>query len=97
MSVGQSIIDTYKRKVITMKYEYGYKAYVAEDGNYGVESIITFDYELFVDKFPKAWAMLDDIHEYSRVDFIVAVLDEDEEMLTEFANDYEFDLSWVRP
>lgn len=79
-----------------MKYEFGYKAYVAEDGNYGVESIITFDYELFIDKYPKAWALLDDIHESSRVDFIVAVLDEDEEMLVEFTNDYEFDLSWVR-
>lgn len=79
-----------------MKYEYGYKAYVCGDGNYGVESVITFDYDYFHDKFPKAWELVDHIHELSRVDFIVAVLDEDEETLAEFANDYEFDLSWVR-
>jgi hypothetical protein len=79
-----------------MKYEYGYKAYVAEDGNYGIESIITFDTDLFHEKYPKAWALLEDIYELSRVDFIVALLDEDEETLAEFAENYEFDLSWLR-
>lgn len=78
-----------------IKYEYAYQAYVAGDGNYGVDSVITFDYDYFHDEYPKAWAILDDIHDSSRVDFIVAVLDQDEEMLNELAQDYEFKLTDV--
>lgn len=78
-----------------IKYEYAYQAYVSGDGNYGVDSVVTFDYDYFHAEYPKAWAILDDIHDSSRVDFIVAVLDQDEEELTRLAEDYEFNLAHV--
>ena len=78
-----------------IKYEYNYQAYVAGDGNYGVDSVITFDYDYFHDQYPKAWEILDTIHDSSRVDFILAVLDQDEEELIRMAEDYEFKLADV--
>ena len=78
-----------------MKYEYAYNAYVAGDGNYGVDTVITFDYDYFHDKYPHAWEILDNIHDSSRVDFILAVLDQDEETLNELAESYDFPLSHV--
>jgi len=78
-----------------IKYEYAYQAYVSGDGNYGVDSVVTFDYDYFHDEYPKAWEILDSIHDSSRVDFIVAVLDQDEETLNELAQDYEFKMTDV--
>jgi hypothetical protein len=78
-----------------IRYETGYKAYVAGDGNFGVESVITFDYEDLLDKFPKAWEIVDQISDYSRFEFILAVCDEDEVVLAEFAENYDFELSDV--
>ena len=78
-----------------IKYECAYQAYVAEDGNYGVDTVVTFDFDMFYAEYPKAWEILDSIHDSSRVDFIVAVLDQDEEMLNELAESYDFDLSHV--
>lgn len=78
-----------------IRYEIGYKAYVAEDGNYGVDTVVTFDYDYFYAEYPKAWEILDEIHDSSRVDFIVAVLDQDEDMLVQFQEDYEFRLTDV--
>ena len=68
-----------------MKYEYGYKAYVADDGNFGVDSIATFDYELFIDRYPKVWDIVDRLNDYARFDFIIAVLDQYEEELSRIA------------
>lgn len=78
-----------------MKYEYGYKAYVADDGNFGVDSIATFDYELFIDRYPKVWDIVDRLNDYARFDFIIAVLDQDEEELARIAEDYDFPLTDV--
>lgn len=78
-----------------MKYEYGYKAYVADDGNFGVDSIATFDYELFIDRYPKVWDIVDRLNDYARFDFIIAVLDQDEEELARIAEDYDFPLADV--
>ena len=78
-----------------MKYEYGYKAYVADDGNFGVDSIATFDYELFIDRYPKVWDIVDMLNDYARFDFIIAVLDQDESELARIAEDYDFPLADV--
>ncbi len=78
-----------------MKYEYGYKAYVADDGNFGVDSIATFDYELFIDRYPKVWDIVDRLSDYARFDFIIAVLDQDESELARIAEDYDFPLADV--
>lgn len=78
-----------------MKYEYGYQAYVAGDGNYGVDTVVTFDYDLFHAQYPKAWDILDNIHDSERTEFIIAVLDQDEEELARMASDYEFRLADV--
>lgn len=78
-----------------MKYEYGYKAYVADDGNFGVDSIATFDYELFIDRYPKVWDIVDRLNDYARFDFIIAVLDQDETELARIAEDYDFPLADV--
>ena len=78
-----------------IKYEYNYQAYVAGDGNYGVDTVITFDYDDLHAKYPKAWEILDEIHDSARVEFLMAVLDEDKEALLELANEYDFKLSDV--
>jgi hypothetical protein len=78
-----------------MKYEYGYKAYVADDGNFGVASIVTFDFELFIDRYPKVWEIVDSLNDYARFEFIIAVLDQDEEELARIAEDYDFPLADV--
>jgi hypothetical protein len=75
-----------------MKYEYGYKAYVADDGNFGVDSIATFDFDLFIDKYPKVWEIVDSLNDYARFEFIIAVLDQDEETLTTMAEEWDFPL-----
>ena len=75
-----------------MKYDYDFKAYVADDGNYGVDSVLTFDYEDLVETYPGVWEMLDNIHDSQRAEFILAVLNQDEELLREFADDYELPL-----
>ena len=79
-----------------MKYEYNTDcAYVAEDGNYGVGTVITFDYTLFHERYPKAWEILDFIGDYYRTEFILAVLDQDEETLTTMAEEHDFPLADV--
>ena len=75
-----------------MKYDYDFKAYVADDGNYGVDSVITFDFELFIAQYPGVWEMIDNIHDSQRTEFLLAVLDQDEEALRELAEDYELPL-----
>ena len=79
-----------------MKYEYlPNVAYVADDGNYGVCTVITFDYELFHARYPKAWELVDQMSDYYRTEFILAILDQNEDELKEFADEYEFDLADV--
>ena len=78
-----------------IRYETGYKAYVADDGNFGVADVITFDYEDLLDKYPKAWEIVDSLNDYARFEFILAVCDEDEVVLAEFAENYDFELSDV--
>jgi hypothetical protein len=75
-----------------MKYEYDFKAYVADDGNYGVDSVITFDFEEFAIQYPGVWEMLDSIHDNQRTEFLLAVINQDEESLRELADDYELPL-----
>ena len=75
-----------------MKYDYDFKAYVADDGNYGVDSVITFDFEVFNVEYPGVWEMLDSIHDSQRTEFLLAVLNQDEEALRELADDYELPL-----
>jgi hypothetical protein len=75
------------------KYEYGFKAYVADDGNYGVDSIITFDFEDFNAEYPSVWEMLDNVHDSQKTEFLLAVLNQDEEALRELAEDYELPLN----
>lgn len=75
-----------------MKYDYDFKAYVADDGNYGVDSVITFDYEEFSTEYPGVWEMLDSVHDNQRTEFLLAVLNQDEEALRELAEDYELPL-----
>ena len=78
-----------------IKYEYKHNAYVADDGSYGVTSIVTFDYEDLHAEYPKVWEILDEIHDSERTDFILAVLDQDEEMLRDLSEAYGFDLNSV--
>jgi hypothetical protein len=78
-----------------LKYECAYQAYVADDGNYGVDTVVTFDYDLFHAEYPKAWEVLDSISDYSRVEVIIAILDQDEEELNRMAEEYEFNLADV--
>lgn len=75
-----------------MKYDYDFKAYVADDGNYGVDSVITFDFEYFIAEYPGVWEMLDNVHDSQRTEFLLAVLNQDEEALRELAEDYELPL-----
>lgn len=78
-----------------IKYEYEDRAYFAEDGNYGVDYVLTFNFEEFNQQYPDAWDIVDDIAESQRIEFILAVINQDEESLRELADDYEFDLSSV--
>ena len=79
-----------------MKYEYlSNVAYVADDSNFGVCTVITFDYEELHRRYPKAWEIVDEMSDYYRTEFILAVLDQNEDELKEFAQEYEFDLADV--
>jgi hypothetical protein len=73
-------------------YTFGYLAYVSGDGNYGVDSTVFFDYDTFEARYPEVWSMLDDLSDSNRFDLIVAVLDQDEELLRDFAEEYELPL-----
>jgi hypothetical protein len=73
-------------------YTISYQAYIAGDGNYGVDSIVTFDYDAFEARYPEVFDLLDDFGDSSRFEFLVAVLDQDEEMLRDFAEEYEIPL-----
>lgn len=71
-----------------MKYDYGYVAYVSSDGNYGVDNTVTFNVDEFYDRYPKAWEQLDEMADSDRLDFLIAVLDQDIEQLEAYAEDY---------
>ena len=75
-----------------MKYDYDCKAYVADDGNYGVDSVITFAFEVFNYEYPGVWEMLDNVHDSQRTEFLLALFNQDEEALRELADDYELPL-----
>ena len=75
-----------------MKYTYDYVAYVADDGNYGVESVLTFDFEDFANKYNGVWEMLDEVSDRDRAEFVLAIIDQDEEALRGFAEEYELPL-----
>lgn len=74
-----------------MNYDYDFKAYVSSDGNYGVDSIITFDYTEFESRFPKAWGLLDEVHDSTRIELLVATLDRDEETIIALCEENELD------
>lgn len=73
-------------------YTIGYVAYVSGDGNYGVDSTVTFDYDAFEERYPEVFQMLDSLSDSMRFDFIVAILDQDGEVLNEFADELEIDV-----
>lgn len=75
-----------------MKYNVDFVAYVAGDGSFGVDDVVTFDYQEFSERYPKAWAALDNVTDSWRVELILAVLNEDEEALRSLAEDYDLDL-----
>jgi hypothetical protein len=82
--------------MLSIKYEYNTDtAYVADDGNYGVGTVITFDYAEFHRRYPNAWELVDQMSDYYRNEFILAILDQNEDELKEFAQEYEFDLADV--
>ena len=71
-----------------VKYQSGYQAYVAGDGNYGVESVVTFDYDEFCEAYPTVFNKLDEMNDSTRCEFIQAILEENEEWLQEICDDY---------
>lgn len=75
-----------------MDYTYEYMAYVAEDGNYGVDYTVTFDIDKFNALYPNAWDIIGDIHDSQKTEFILAVLGQDEETLRALAEDYDFSI-----
>lgn len=72
-----------------MKYEYNYHAFVSGDGSYGVDSIVTFDYDEFHERYPNAWSCLDEVHDSTRIELIIACLDQDEETIRELCEENE--------
>ncbi len=70
-----------------IRYDYDYKAYVAADGNYGVDSIITFDYDEFHERHPMAWERLDEVHDSTRIELLIATLDQDEDTIRELCEE----------
>ena len=72
-----------------MKYEVDFRAYVADDGNYGVDTVLTFDFAEFEQKFPKVWDRLEEIYETQRTEFLIAVMDGDEETVQAICEDSE--------
>lgn len=87
-------MDTSKKgyPMTPMKYTHDFVAFVAGDGSYGVEELVTFDYQEFSERYPKAWEALDGVTDSWRVELIIAVLTEDEETLRSLAEDYDLDL-----
>ena len=75
-----------------IKYEHNFSAYVAGDGSFGVEEIITFDYQEFAERYPRHWEALENISDNWRVEFILAVLTEDDDTLQSLIEDYGLDL-----
>jgi hypothetical protein len=76
-------------------YKFDHLAYVADDGNYGVDSVMTFDFDEFIAQYPEAWDVLDQVYERSRTELLLAIFDQDIEALKGFAEEYEFDLEKV--
>lgn len=78
-----------------MKYEYDYKCYVADDGNYGVDYVLVFDHDEFYKRYPHAWDIIDDVYERSRGEFLLAVMNEDEDALQELSDSdgYEWNVN----
>lgn len=76
-------------------YKFDHLAYVADDGNYGVDSVMTFDFDEFSSQYPEAWDVLEEVYERERTELLLAVFDQDIEALKRFAEEYEFDLSKV--
>jgi hypothetical protein len=72
-----------------VRYDYNYKAYIAGDGNYGVDAVITFDYEEFENNYPGAWSALDSVHDSTRIELVMAILDQDEETIRELCEENE--------
>lgn len=87
-------MDTSKKgyPMTPIKYTHQFVAFVGGDGSYGVEELVTFDYAEFAERYPKAWAALEDVTDNWRVEFILAVLSEDENALRSLAEDYDLDL-----
>jgi hypothetical protein len=76
---------------VKLKHNTGYQAYVAGDGNYGVDSVITFDYDDFADFYPNVFDLLDNFSDSCRWEFIQAIFDEDEEALVQLCEEHDVD------
>lgn len=77
---------------VNLKFNDGYLAYVAGDGNYGVGTVVTFDYDDFADVYPEVFDKLDEMSDSSRVEFILTILNQDEEYLRELGEELDIDV-----
>ena len=74
-----------------IRYQYEFVAYVSGDGNYGVDSVITFDYSEFDSRYPNAWSALDEVHDSTRIELIEATLDQDEQTIRDLCEENDLD------
>jgi hypothetical protein len=61
------------------------QAWASDDGSYGGEGIILYNPE---DLTKEQQALLSDMYDYTRVEYIMACLDSDEERIKEIEADY---------
>jgi hypothetical protein len=79
-----------------IKYqELGYKSFVADDGSYGIDTIVVFDPDDLYDQFPGVWDIIEQIGDNYKYDFVIAFLEQNMEVLEEAAAEHDFDISLV--
>lgn len=70
-----------------MKYDYDYQAFVSGDGSYGVDTVVTFNYDEFHERYPNVWSNLDEVHDSTRIELIMATLEQDEEAIRDLCDE----------
>lgn len=81
--IGQVFTDVPAGQYIYL-HEFA-QAWACEDGSYGSEGLLIYNPE---DLTKDQLALLSDLHDSTRVEYIMACLDEDEERIQEIENDY---------
>jgi hypothetical protein len=61
------------------------QAWASDDGSYGGEGILLYNPEDLTDK---QRALVSDMYDYTRVEYIMACIDEDEELIASLEADY---------